>query len=235
MNVSLYFNEVTAPRVTGRCLHLLSDILMISLYTYLTGGTDYEDMRMFVMERGGGLGDMLSMPNGVPSTDTFERVFQRIHPMELGSYGKSILDDLSEKQNVINGKKQCSASPTSRGNKRLYILNTWVRENRFCIAQAKVKNKSNEITAITEILSSIDIEDAVVPIDPIGKQREIAELTVHSGRHYLLAVKENQRSLHEDMECTFRVKDRMDFYEETDAGHGRIDGRLLVFYLLPTI
>lgn len=85
MNVSLYFNEVTAPRVTGRCLHLLSDILMISLYTYLTGGTDYEDMRMFVMERGGGLGDMLSMPNGVPSTDTFERVFQRIHPMELGS------------------------------------------------------------------------------------------------------------------------------------------------------
>ena len=71
MNISFYFNKVTAPRVTGRYLYLLSDILMISLYTYLTGSTDYENMRMFVLEHGGELSDMLSMPNGVPSTDTF--------------------------------------------------------------------------------------------------------------------------------------------------------------------
>lgn len=128
MNIAKpYFSEVTDPRVTGRCLHLLSDILMIGLCTYLTGGTDYEDMRMFALERGSELGDMLSLPNGVPSTDTFERVFGRIHPAELEcclrSYGKDILNDLSEKQIVIDGKKQCGASPTSRGNKGLYILN----------------------------------------------------------------------------------------------------------------
>lgn len=73
-----YFSEVTDPRVTGRCLHLLSDILMIGLCTYLTGGgSDYEDMRMFAWVRGG-LGGMLSLPDGVPSTDTFERVFSRM-------------------------------------------------------------------------------------------------------------------------------------------------------------
>lgn len=224
-----YFSEVTDPRVTGRCLHLLSDILMIGLCTYLTGGSDYEDMRMFALERGSELGDMLSLPNGVPSTDTFERVFSRIHPSDLEyclrSYGKSILEDLSEKQIVIDGKKQCGASPRSRGNKGLYILNAWVSENRFCVAQEKVEDKSNEMTAIPEILSGIDITDAVVSMDAMGTQREIAELIVRSSGHYFLAVKENQRSLHEDIMCAFRVKACTDFYEEIDAGHGRVETR----------
>lgn len=100
MNTIPYFSEVRDPRVTGRCQHLLSDILMIGLCTYLTGGTDYEDMRLFALERGPELGDMLSLPNGVPSEDTFARVFQRINPSEmeycLHAYGKSILEDLSE-------------------------------------------------------------------------------------------------------------------------------------------
>ncbi len=83
MNPSVYFSEVTDPRVTGRCLYQLSDILMIGLCTYLTDGTDYEDMRLFVLERSGQLKNMLSLPNGVPSEDTFERVFQRIKLSEL--------------------------------------------------------------------------------------------------------------------------------------------------------
>ena len=85
MNTSNNFSEVTDPRVTGHCLPLLSDILMIGLCTYLTGGTDYEDMRLFALERGEMLNDLLSLPNGVPSEDTFERVFQRIEPSELAS------------------------------------------------------------------------------------------------------------------------------------------------------
>lgn len=180
-------------------MHLLSDILKIGLCTYLTGGTDYVDMYLFAKERGSELEDMLSLPNGAPSDDTFRRVFERINPEELEhclrSYGKSILDDLSEKQIVIDGKKQCGTSPTFRGNKGLYILSTWVSENCFCISQKKVQDKSNEITAIPEILSDIDIEDAVVSIDAMGTQREIAELIAQNKGRYLLAVKENQRSL----------------------------------------
>ena len=116
MNTISYFSEATDPRVTGRCLHLLLDILMIGLCTYLIGGTDYEDMHLFALERGSALGDMLSLPNGAPSEDTFRRVFERINPSELeyclSAYGKSVLEDLSEKQIVIDGKKQCGASPT---------------------------------------------------------------------------------------------------------------------------
>ena len=100
-------------------------------------------MRLFALERGGQLKDMHSLLNGVPSEDTFERVFQHIEPSELEyclrSYGKSILSDLSEKQIVIDSKKQRGASPASRGNKGLYILNAWMSENRFCLSQEKVE------------------------------------------------------------------------------------------------
>ena len=204
-------------------MHLLSDILLIGLCTYLTGGTDYVDMHLFAKERGSELGDMLSLPNGAPSDDTFRRAFERINPEELEhclrSYGNSILDDLSEKQIIIDGKKQCGTSPTSRGNKGVYILNAWVSENCFCIAPKKVQDKSNEITAIPEILSDIDIEDAVVSIDAMATQREIAGLIVQ------LAVKENQRSLYEDIECAFKMNFGTDVSEEIDAGHGRIETR----------
>ena len=128
-------------------------------------------------------------------------------------------------RNVARHIQRIYEQQLSLWNKGLYILNAWVSENRFCIAQEKVEDKSNEITAIPEILSDIDISDAVVSIDAMGTQREIAELIVRSGGHYLLAVKENQRSLCEDMECAFRVKSHTDFYEEVDAGHGRIETR----------
>ena len=108
-SIPAYFSEISDPRVQGRCLHLLSDILLLGLCTYLTGGTDYQDMRLFGIERSSTLGDLLSLPNGVPSEDTFERVFKSIVPGELQSclhkYGLSILSELAEKQIVIDGKK----------------------------------------------------------------------------------------------------------------------------------
>jgi len=224
-----YFSEITDPRVTGRCLHLLSDILLIGLCTYLTGGFDYQDMHLFGVERGHLLGNLLSLPNGVPSEDTFERVFKRINPEEfeacLRSYGQSILSDLSEKQLIIDGKKQRGASPTTRGNKGLYLLNVWVSENRFCLAQEKVEDKSNEITAIPQVLNGIDIKDAVISIDAMGTQREIAELIIQKKGHYLLALKSNQKSLYEDVQCAFKVHAGVDTHQTLDADHGRIETR----------
>lgn len=224
-----YFSEISDPRVQGRCLHLLSDILLLGLCTYITGGTDYQDMRLFGIERSSTLGDLLSLPNGVPSEDTFERAFKSIAPEELQSclhkYGLSILSELADKQIVIDGKKQRGASPTTKGNKGLYLLNVWVSENRICIAQERVEDKSNEITAIPNALASIDITDAIVSIDAMGTQREIAELIVGKGGHYFLAVKNNQKSLYEDIECAFKVHQGYDSVETLDAGHGRIETR----------
>lgn len=132
---------------------------------------------------------------------------------------------LVRKQIVIDGKKQRGTSPTFRGNKGLYILNAWVSENCFCLAQEKVEDKSNEIAAIPEILSDIDITGSVVSIDAAGTQRHIAEQIIPGGSHYLLAVKENQRSLYKDIECAFKVNHGTDAFEEVDAGHGRIETR----------
>jgi hypothetical protein len=137
--LSHYFSEVEDPRVEGRCLHLLSDILMISLLTYLSGGTDYQEMHLFAQDRGLDFKGLLQLPNGVPSADTFERVFKKLKPESLASclakYGKEILDGLAEKQTVLDGKKLRGVSPSSKGNNGLYILNAWVSENRICAGQ----------------------------------------------------------------------------------------------------
>jgi hypothetical protein len=190
-------------------MHLLSDILLLGLCTYISGGSDYQDMYLFATERSASLGDLVSLPNGVPSADTFERVFKSIVPEELESclrkYGDRILSSLAQKQIVIDGKKLRGVSPTTRGNHSLYLLNVWVSENRFCIAQQKVEDKSNEITAIPDALENIDITDATVSIDAMGTQSDVAELILHKGGHYFLALKENQKSLYEDVECAFKV------------------------------
>ena len=203
--VSLYFLEVEDPRVVNRCSHLLSDVLMISLLTYLTGGTDYQDMHLFAKKRGHEFEGLLSLPNGAPSPDTFERVFKKLKSDSLQTclehYGKSILGSLSEKQIVLDGKKLKGVSPSSKGNSGLYILNAWVSENRFCIGQEQVEEKSNEITAIPKILASLDIEESVVSIDAIGTQTKIAEQIIEQKGHYFLSVKGNQKGLLDDLDC----------------------------------
>jgi predicted transposase YbfD/YdcC len=227
--LSFYFLDVEDPRVAGRCLHLLSDILMISLLTCLTGGTDYQDMHLFAKERGAEFNGLLQLPNGPPSADTFERVFKKLKSESLQSclnnYGNEILDSLSEKQIVLDGKKLKGVSPNSKGNQGLYILNARVSENRFCIGQERVEEKSNEITAIPKVLESLDIEDAVVSIDAIGTQTKIAEQIIRQGGHYFLSVKGNQQGLLEDLEHAFKVDKGIRFEEEPDSNHGRIETR----------
>ena len=228
--LSYYFEDVEDPRVVGRCDHLLSDILTVAICTYVTGGTDYQDMYLLGKERGEHLkGTLLQLPNGAPSADTYERVFRRLEPEALQNclckYGKDILDCLAEKQIVLDGKKLKGVSPTGKGNSGCYILNAWVSENRICIGQERVSDKSNEITAIPVVLESLDIEDSVVTIDAIGTQTEIAEQIRQKKGDYLLSVKGNQKELLEDIQCAFRTHQGYDLFEETDYGHGRIETR----------
>lgn len=225
-----YFRDVKDPRVVGRCDHLLSDILLIALCTYLSGGSDYQDMYLFGKERGHQLkGIILRLPNGHPSADTYERVFKNLDPSCLKEclekYGKDILVYLAEKQIVLDGKKLKGSSPTSKGNSGLYILNAWVSENCICVGQQKVEDKSNEITAIPQILNSLDIEDAVVSIDAMGTQTAIAKMIRVKKGHYLLSVKCNQKELFEDIECAFKTHHGYHQAEDTNCGHGRIETR----------
>lgn len=227
--LSHYFKDVKDPRVVGRCDHLLSDLLTIAICTYLTGGTDYQDMYLFGKERGNELSDILELPNGPPSADTYERIFRHLDAdslkLCLAQYGKDILSSLAEKQLVLDGKKLKGVSPTSKGNAGYYLLNAWVSENRICVGQAKIEDKSSEITAIPGVLKSLDIEDTVVSIDAMGTQTAIARQIREQKGHYLLSVKKNQRGLLEDIECAFKVHQGYDCVEEIQRDHGRIDTR----------
>jgi predicted transposase YbfD/YdcC len=229
-NLSNYFESVSDPRVVGRCDHLLSDILIIAVCTYVTGGSDYQDMYLFGKERGAQLrGSLLELPNGFPSADTYERVFKFLDVSSLknclDTYGKEILSSLAEKQIVLDGKKLKGVSPNSKGNSGCYILNAWVSENRICVGQEKVNDKSNEITAIPDVLESLEIEDAVVSIDAIGTQTTIAKQIRDKKGHYLLSVKGNQKELLDDIQCAFKTHRGYDAIEETDRDHGRIETR----------
>ena len=227
--IKSYLSEVEDFRIEKKCLHKLSDILLIGLFTYLSNGEDYEDMVLFAKTHGDFLKSYVSLPNGVPSHDTFRRVFSMLSPDVLHrcltDYGKSIIDLLSEKQICLDGKKLRGVSPTSRGNKGLYIVNAWVSENRVCVGQKKVADKSNEITAIPALIDELDITDAVVSIDAAGCQRDIAAQITGKGGHYLLALKENQKGLLEDTVCGFNTCSAESVSEEWEYDHGRYEVR----------
>ncbi len=197
--------------------------------TLLSNGEDFEDMEEFGYQREGWFKEVLELPNGIPSHDTFNRVFQAINLSSLQQLldrdGRQLLDCLENKQLVIDGKKLKGVSPKSKGNSGLWILNAWVVENKLCIGQVRVDGKSNEIKAIPESLDELDVSGATVTIDAIGCQRSIASKIIESKANYLLAVKGNQGTLLEMIQEAF-VDNRVDSADKNwDYGHGRYEER----------
>jgi predicted transposase YbfD/YdcC len=161
--------------------------------------------------------------------DTFRRGFSMLDAdilrRCLNDYGKDIVGLLSEKQICLDGKKLRGVSPTGRGNRGLYLVNAWVSENRVCVGQKKVEDKSNEITAIPALIDELEITDALVGIDAIGCQRDIVEKIKLKGGHYLLALKENQGNLYEDAVFGFKTCPVESVSEDWEYDHGRYEVR----------
>jgi len=223
------FASVPDPRVQGRCIHKLSDILFIALCTVIANGEDCMDMVSFATEREGWLRRVIELPNGIPSDDTFRRVLQLVDSQELGKIldndGKQFLDNYKDKLINIDGKKIKGENPKSKGNMGLFILSAWVSDNGICIGQQKVADKSNEITAIPDLLDKLEITDATVSIDAIGCQSDIADKIVSKGADYLLAVKLNQKSLAEQIQEAFVYTKQVNHDEQWEYGHGRYETR----------
>lgn len=228
MNISAIFSSIPDHRVVGRCTYPLSDLLTIALLSYMCGGEDYVDMSEFAQFRASDFG-LLQDCHTTPSPDTFERLMSAVAPEEIErcliESGRALLDTLAEKQIVIDGKKLRGTQPRSRGTQGDYLMNAFVSENRLIIGQSLVNDKENEITAIPEILNKLDIEDAIVSIDAIGTQVEIAKQIVGQRGHYFLALKENQKYLYESVTNAFRFNKPMDTHMELDSDHGRIEER----------
>jgi predicted transposase YbfD/YdcC len=223
------FGSVADTRVEGRCLHKLKDILFIALCTLMSNGQDFEDMVEFGKQRKEWLEEFLELPNGIPSHDTFNRCLQLVEPESLIEVmkedGLGLIESLKGKMICLDGKKLKGASPKSKGNNGLYILNAWLSDEKICIGQERVDHKSNEITAIPKLLEQIDIKGSTISIDAMGCQRSVAKTIIEKEANYLLAVKKNQGELYEEIDENFQCVKAKQESVKWDYGHGRFEIR----------
>lgn len=144
----------------------------------------------------------------------------------LTESGKKFLSSLAEKQIVIDGKKLCGTNSTARGNKGDYLLNAYVSENHILIGQMALTDKENEIPVYPKLLDKLDVENAIVSIDAMGAQVEVAQKILDKRAYYFLAIKDNQKSLHESIIESFKFNKPFNEATEMEGDHGRVETRV---------
>lgn len=222
------FDGVKDPRKIDQCTYELGDLLAIAFLTYLCGGDDYPDMALFAKHRAREFG-LLPYTTQSPSQDTFERLFAILKTEYVErcvvEHGKRVMDVMNEKQIAIDGKKECGTAPKIKGPKGDYLLHAWATENSILIGQEKVRDKENEIPAIPRLLDRLVIDGAVISIDAMGTQVDIAKKIVDKNAHYFLAVKENQEGLLHEIQDVIRYNSPISTHSATDKEHARVETR----------
>lgn len=230
--------EVEDPRREwGNKRHKLEDILIIGLCSIISCGEDFVDMEEFGKDREEWLRGFLELPNGIPDSDTFRRVFERLDSVSLSQCLNSWLKKAgtSGGRSVhIDGKVICGSRSANHG--AYDVVSAWVSESGITLGELATEEKSNEITAIPELLDLLDVEGDVVTIDAMGCQREIAEKIRSKRADYVLALKNNHATLHEEVSDYFDwlereqpVSERCDTWEsDMEKGHGRIEKRQII-------
>jgi len=223
-----YFAELTDPRVERTRRHVLGDIVFIAIAAILCGAGSWDEMERFGKAKRSWLKSFLQLPHGIPSHDTFNRVFQALSPEELE---KSFLGWVSSVTQHTQGEvvaidgKALRGSRTTDGKSIVHMVSAWASANSLVLGQRKTDAKSNEITAIPELLRSLELVGATVTIDAIGCQKNIAEQIVKQKADYVLAVKENQPTLLADIKDSFQMLAADAVDEQIDCGHGRVETR----------
>jgi predicted transposase YbfD/YdcC len=229
-----YFAKLKDPRRRHRRRHLLQDIIVIALCAVIANAQDWQQVEAFGRNRLDWLKRFLDLPNGIPSHDTFERVFDRISPHAFQAcfrdWVAAVSATLQIKHVAIDGKTLCGSGSAKLGP--LHLVSAWASAQHLSLGQVAVDAKSNEITAIPKLLELLDLHGALVTIDAMGCQKEIAAKIVERGGDYGLIVKTNHRHLFEDIQTVFGQALENDFaglehdtYETHDQGHGREEYR----------
>ncbi len=231
-----YFGDVEDPRIERTKAHKLIDIITIAICAVICGAESWVDIELFGKSKLAWLKTFLELPNGIPSHDTFGRVFSRINAEQFQSAFYEwvwAVNDMIPGQIInIDGKQLRGSKDSLLGKRAISMLSAWATENELVLGQRKVDEKSNEITAIPELLKLLEISGCIVTIDAMGTQTDIAQTIIDAEADYVLSVKENQGRLYEDIATLFGVDQAQDFKyasleyaKTTNKGHGRLEVR----------
>lgn len=235
-SLGFHLSFITDPRMERTQAHSFSDILMIGVCALLSGAEGFVEFERFGKAKREWLSTFLKLPNGIPSHDTFGRVFALLDPRQFSECFTKWTGGLrkSFKQEIvaIDGKTLRRSHDRAKGCAPIHMVSAWARENGMVLGQCKVDSKSNEITVIPELLRALDLAGCIVTIDAMGCQKQIAKDICTAQADYVLALKGNQPTLHgevesflEDVEANDFADVPHDFVETIEKGHGRRDTR----------
>jgi predicted transposase YbfD/YdcC len=231
-----YFASLEDPRVNRTKRHQLLDILVIAICAVICGADDWVEVELFGNAKLSWLQTFLALPNGIPSHDTFGRVFARLNPEQFQQCFLTWIQAVSAVTHgqviAIDGKVLRGSCNRLLGKAGIDMVSAWATANHLILGQVKVDDKSNEITAIPKLLQLLEIAGCIVTIDAIGCQTEIAQAIIDLDADYVLAVKANQGHLYEDITGLFDAAQEVhfkdvphDYCQTTDKGHGRLEIR----------
>jgi predicted transposase YbfD/YdcC len=240
-----YFSVIRDFRQQGKVLHKLFDILFIAVAAGIAGADDWNIVVTFANKREKWFRKYLELPNGIPSKDTFRRVFCMIDPKQFEksfiAWTQTIAKVSKGTIVAIDGKTMCGAKEADQERSPIHIVNAWANTNKLVLGQVKTDEKSNEITAIPELLDLLLVNGCIITIDAMGTQKDIARKIIKDKKaDYVLAVKMNQENLYKDVESYFQYAQKekfrdteYQFVRTSEKGHGRIEVR--EYYLVTDI
>jgi len=234
-SIRTHFEKLEDPRDRRGRRHLLSDMFVIALCAVICGADNWKAVSTFGKAKRKWFKSFLELPHGIPSHYTFDRVFARLNPESLEQCFAEWMRALSRTGNrliAIDGKTLRRSFDGANSKAAIHMVSAWASANSVCLGQLATDAKSNEITAIPKLLELLDLVGATVTIDAMGCQKDIAAKIVARGGDYVLAVKDNQPTLHEEIKLflddQIAVPSKaftIHAHEETDGGHGRIEIR----------
>ncbi len=233
-SIKKHFRQLKDPRVVGRSRHLLIDIIVIAICAVIANCDDWRDIELFARKRRAWFQRFLKLPEGVPSADTFRRVFNQLEPRAFArcclAWLQAAAELIGAGHIAIDGKTLCGSASSTLAP--LHLVSAWATQAKITLAEVAVDGKSNEITAIPKLLEILDLKGALVTIDAMGCQKEIAAKIVAGGGDYVLAVKGNQGHLLEDIQATVEKaldgelpKNLVATHTASAQGHGRQERR----------
>lgn len=225
-----YFSNIPDPRIDRCKEHLLEDILLLAIIAVICGCESWETIEEFGKSKKEFLKGYLKMPNGIPSHDTIERLFKRIDSKEFSKSFMAWSDSLRNKEQGellnIDGKTLRGSKDEINGKYAIHLVSAWSHQNRLVLGQVKTGCKSNEIAAVKELLTLLDIKGAVITTDAMSCQKDIVQQICDKKADYIIAIKDNQKNLKEAIEFEFKTQSRILRHETLEKNHGRIETRI---------